>query len=119
MSPNKRGPKRTKTATEQTPQPPEPKFRHRWDESGERCTICGDKDWMGGECSGPREQAPVSSSDVTSGEFTLGDSHHRSNPWRWIFGKEGHFLPWRVVAVTTTILLGLAYLFFGIWKFFR
>ncbi|HHA2913520.1 TPA: hypothetical protein ACOD97_000892 [Stenotrophomonas maltophilia] len=27
---------------------------HRWDDVGERCLDCGDKDWMGGACSGPR-----------------------------------------------------------------
>lgn len=24
--------------------------RHRWDRDGERCVVCGAKDWMGGEC---------------------------------------------------------------------
>ncbi|GEM_PF-1611046 len=27
---------------------------HRWDDVGERCLDCGDKDWMGSACSGPR-----------------------------------------------------------------
>lgn len=31
---------------------------HKWDRDGERCTVCGDKDWMGGDCSGPRN-APM------------------------------------------------------------
>ena len=26
--------------------------QHAWDESGEKCVFCGDKDWMGGSCSG-------------------------------------------------------------------
>ncbi|WP_353099147.1 Lar family restriction alleviation protein [Stenotrophomonas lactitubi] len=30
---------------------------HRWDDVGERCLDCGDKDWMGGPCSGPRLEA--------------------------------------------------------------
>jgi hypothetical protein len=30
---------------------------HRWDDVGERCLDCGDKDWMGGPCSGPRTTA--------------------------------------------------------------
>lgn len=29
------------------------KYQHKWDGDGERCSLCGDKDWMGGECSGP------------------------------------------------------------------
>lgn len=32
---------------------PEPRD-HRWDDVGERCLDCGDKDWIGGACSGPR-----------------------------------------------------------------
>lgn len=31
---------------------------HRWDGAGERCLDCGDKDWMGGPCSGPRAAQP-------------------------------------------------------------
>lgn len=23
---------------------------HQWDKAGERCAVCGDKDWMGGDC---------------------------------------------------------------------
>lgn len=30
---------------------------HRWNDVGERCLDCGDKDWMGGACSGPRATA--------------------------------------------------------------
>lgn len=30
---------------------------HRWNDVGERCLDCGDKDWMGGPCSGPRLEA--------------------------------------------------------------
>lgn len=30
---------------------------HQWDRDGERCTVCGDKDWMGGPCNGPRQSA--------------------------------------------------------------
>lgn len=26
-------------------------YPHKWDDSGERCLKCGDKDWMGGLCS--------------------------------------------------------------------
>ena len=32
--------------------PKEEAERHQWDRSGERCVKCGDKDWMGGACSG-------------------------------------------------------------------
>ena len=34
---------------------------HKWDRDGERCVNCGAKDWMGGECSGPREATPPES----------------------------------------------------------
>lgn len=34
------------------PVPRDPKA-HQWNDDGERCLICGDKDWMGGPCSGP------------------------------------------------------------------
>lgn len=27
---------------------------HQWDADGERCTLCGAKDWMAGECPGPK-----------------------------------------------------------------
>lgn len=30
---------------------------HQWDDAGERCVVCGDKDWMGGTCSGPTPAA--------------------------------------------------------------
>lgn len=30
-------------------------FTHTWDETGERCKVCGDKDWMGGSCTKPTE----------------------------------------------------------------
>ncbi len=33
---------------------------HRWDDVGERCLDCGDKDWMGGPCSGPHHPSPGS-----------------------------------------------------------
>lgn len=26
---------------------------HKWDRDGERCVKCGDKDWMGTQCSVP------------------------------------------------------------------
>lgn len=26
--------------------------QHQWNDDGERCLKCGDKDWMGGPCSG-------------------------------------------------------------------
>jgi hypothetical protein len=26
---------------------------HKWDRGGERCVKCGDKDWMGTQCSVP------------------------------------------------------------------
>lgn len=26
---------------------------HKWDVDGERCKVCGDKDWMQTQCSGP------------------------------------------------------------------
>lgn len=32
--------------------------QHRWNDDGERCVKCGDKDWMGGPCSVP-DAAPV------------------------------------------------------------
>jgi len=31
------------------------KNKHKWDDAGERCVICGDKDWMGTLC----EEKPV------------------------------------------------------------
>jgi len=32
---------------------------HRWDDVGERCLDCGDKDWMADPaCSGPLDAAP-------------------------------------------------------------
>lgn len=30
-----------------------PFYPHTWDRDGERCTVCGDKDWMGGSCKPP------------------------------------------------------------------
>ncbi|MCU1145453.1 hypothetical protein [Stenotrophomonas maltophilia] len=37
---------------------------HRWDDVGERCLDCGDKDWMGGPCSGPHQSSPGSKGDA-------------------------------------------------------
>lgn len=31
---------------------------HQWNADGERCTVCGDKDWMGGPCSGSESASP-------------------------------------------------------------
>jgi hypothetical protein len=33
------------------------KYQHEWNADGERCLLCGDKDWMGGPCGGPRNAA--------------------------------------------------------------
>lgn len=38
---------------------------HRWDRDGERCLDCGDKDWMGGPCSGPRS-SPEPAADAAA-----------------------------------------------------
>lgn len=37
---------------------------HRWDDEGERCLDCGDKDCMGGPCSGPHHPSPGSKGDA-------------------------------------------------------
>lgn len=34
-----------------------PPIPHTWDRDGERCTVCGAKDWMGGSCR-PRPLSP-------------------------------------------------------------
>lgn len=46
----------------QPPAQPEPNATdqaHVWNKEGERCLVCGDKDWMGGPCSGPVQPEPV------------------------------------------------------------
>jgi hypothetical protein len=37
-------------------QPPGVRRAHRWDGDGERCVLCGDKDWMQTECQPDEEQ---------------------------------------------------------------
>lgn len=41
---------------------------HKWDDAGERCTVCGDKDWMGGGCSHPHQE-PNCNGDTTPGAY--------------------------------------------------
>lgn len=41
------------------------RYTHTWDDSGERCLNCGDKDWMGGPCR--PSPAPKASSDTSEG----------------------------------------------------
>lgn len=36
-----------------------PFYSHTWDRGGERCTVCGDKDWMGGSCTKPTITQPT------------------------------------------------------------
>lgn len=33
--------------------------RHKWDQAGEHCTICGASDWMSGECQKQRPHWPI------------------------------------------------------------
>ncbi len=78
---------------------PTPQASHHWDASGERCEVCGDKDWMGGGCSGPREE-PVA--QTVKKPFSL-------NPWRLLFGTQEDFTPWRVVLGTALVMGALLY----------
>ncbi|MBU9154171.1 hypothetical protein KTD28_06060 [Burkholderia gladioli] len=36
---------------------------HKWDETGERCVRCGDKDWMGTTCTTMKMQAPATADE--------------------------------------------------------
>ncbi len=40
---------------------------HKWDETGERCVRCGDKDWMGTTCTTMKPQAPDAAEKVYYG----------------------------------------------------
>lgn len=37
---------------------------HRWNDVGERCLDCGDEDWMGSPCSGPRKPSATLAVEV-------------------------------------------------------
>lgn len=39
--------------------PPSQERSHVWDRGGERCIVCGAKDWMAGACSGPTQAKPT------------------------------------------------------------
>lgn len=41
---------------------------HKWDVTGERCTVCGDKDWMGGLCKGPADTGNKQDAHETNGQ---------------------------------------------------
>ncbi|WP_244129232.1 hypothetical protein [Burkholderia gladioli] len=46
---------------------------HKWDETGECCVRCGDKDWMGTTCTTMKTQVPA-----TADRRHVGDSHFES-----------------------------------------
>ncbi|WP_369053457.1 hypothetical protein [Burkholderia gladioli] len=39
---------------------------HKWDETGERCVRCGDKDWMGTTCTTMKPQAPATADELAA-----------------------------------------------------
>jgi hypothetical protein len=65
--------------------------RHKWDRDGERCELCGDKDWMGGPCNGrsapPTEQPqdplpPLDNATVEDlSNAWNGEVAKRTKPW--------------------------------------
>lgn len=52
-------------------------YPHTWERDGERCTVCGDKDWMGGSCrppeSAPKPAAEASDSEMDGESISIGE----------------------------------------------
>lgn len=50
-----------------------PFYPHTWDRDGERCTVCGDKDWMGGSCRPPAAEGGKGGDDLSHIDRNIAD----------------------------------------------
>ncbi len=82
---------------------------HRWDDVGERCLDCGDKDWMGGPCSGPHHPSPGSKGGAWAIELARESALGHCNDHAYLpqTGEETNsWQPhdWVVAAIQTALL---------------